>query len=118
MKRTIREHRPLFVGLFVAGLCGTTLLVHAGEPGINGASLNGDTNCDGGRDLSDAVLLLNWLFLGGNRPCALADTPHLVERVAESACASLALRSSRRGVSLPHRGGHPGLHLLRALRGS
>ncbi len=38
-----------------------------------GAAGNGDTNGDGERDLSDAVYLLNWLFVGGPEPVAAGD---------------------------------------------
>ena len=34
--------------------------------------VNGDTNGDGVRDLSDAVWLLDWLFLGGEEPVPFA----------------------------------------------
>jgi hypothetical protein len=33
---------------------------------------NGDTNGDGGRDVSDAIYFLSWLFLGGPAPIACA----------------------------------------------
>ncbi|MBI4604778.1 MAG: hypothetical protein HY721_22680 [Planctomycetes bacterium] len=33
---------------------------------------NGDVNCSGARDMSDAVYMLNWLFLGGPAPRELA----------------------------------------------
>ena len=48
---------------------------------LEGALLNGDVNCSGGVDISDASYLLNWLFLGGQAPCPLADPPHLVEQI-------------------------------------
>jgi hypothetical protein len=41
--------------------------------GPGGAAVaNGDTNGDGSRDVSDAVYLLSWLFLGGPAPIACA----------------------------------------------
>jgi len=36
------------------------------------AETNGDVNCDGKRNVADAVHLLNWLFLGGPEPCPVA----------------------------------------------
>lgn len=45
------------------------------------ATENGDTNGDGLRDLSDAIFLLDWLFLGGPEPVALAGSPDLADRV-------------------------------------
>lgn len=38
------------------------------------ATQNGDTNGDGGRDISDAVYLLQWLFSNGEPPVAIAQT--------------------------------------------
>jgi Protein of unknown function (DUF1566) len=39
-----------------------------------GAKKNGDVNCDGGVDISDAIYLLVNLFQGGPAPCAIAQT--------------------------------------------
>jgi hypothetical protein len=36
-------------------------------------SLNGDVNCDGQRNITDAVVLLRYLFAGGPEPCAVAQ---------------------------------------------
>jgi len=83
MKRAIKSCSVLIVGLFVSVWDSGMPVVNAGEPGIDGAELNGDVNCSGTRDMSDAVLLLNWLFLGGNRPCPIADPPELLERITE-----------------------------------
>ncbi|MBI4606320.1 MAG: putative metal-binding motif-containing protein [Planctomycetes bacterium] len=41
-----------------------------GAGGFDPPILNGDTNGDGGRDISDAVYLLSWLFGGGPEPVA------------------------------------------------
>jgi len=76
------------------GLAGVISNVRAGEPGIEGATLNGDTNCDGTRDMSDAITLLNWLFVGGRRPCPLAEPVGLTEQVADLE-SSLAERNQR-----------------------
>ena len=58
------------------------------------AAQNGDTNGDGQRDVSDAIHLLSWLFLGGQEPvpvvCAQAggmlkfNVPSAVTPPAES----------------------------------
>ena len=53
MKKFLFSH--VFI-VFLA-LFGVILNVRAGEPGIDGAELNGDTNCDGTRDISDAITL-------------------------------------------------------------
>ncbi len=37
------------------------------------ATRNGDVNGDGGRDISDAIYLLSWLFQGGSVPVAIAQ---------------------------------------------
>ncbi len=55
----------------------------AGEPEPIGARQNGDVNCSGSIDLSDGIYILNWLFLGSEPPCPLADPPDLVERINE-----------------------------------
>jgi hypothetical protein len=83
MKRTVAKCGLLLAAILVGAFCITVPAAHAGGPGADGALVNGDTNCDGNRDMSDAVLMLNWLFLGGGRPCPLADPPDLVERIAE-----------------------------------
>jgi len=83
MRRTFTTLGLLFAGFFAGALYLGIPKAHAGGPSAGGALLNGDANCNGTVDMSDAILMLNWLFLGGNRPCPLADPPHLVERVAE-----------------------------------
>ena len=72
-----------FAFMAFLALFGGMLSVSAGEPGIEGAELNGDTNCDGTRDLSDAITLLNWLYVGGGRPCPLAEPVGLRDQVAD-----------------------------------
>jgi len=42
------------------------------EGGGGLAAANGDSNGDGRRDLTDAVHLLNWLFMGGEEPAPLS----------------------------------------------
>lgn len=44
--------------------------VGGGGGGFDAPILNGDANGDGGRDISDAVYMLNWLFIGGQEPVA------------------------------------------------
>ncbi len=51
---------------------GSPIVVRAG-----GTFTRGDTNGDGGTDISDASFLLNWLFLGGGEPsCKAAANPN------------------------------------------
>jgi uncharacterized protein DUF1566 len=40
---------------------------------IPGATTNGDVNCDGRVDLSDAISIIQYSFYGGTSPCALAQ---------------------------------------------
>ena len=47
------------------------------------ATENGDTNGDGGRDIGDAIYLLQWLFVGGEEPVEIACPADQGDRVAE-----------------------------------
>jgi len=40
------------------------------------AVVNGDVNADGGRDISDAIYIINYLFAGGRAPVPLGCEPH------------------------------------------
>jgi uncharacterized protein DUF1566 len=40
---------------------------------VPGATTNGDVNCDGRVDLSDAIYIIQYSFYGGTPPCALAQ---------------------------------------------
>jgi len=69
---TIRASLSSLVVLFSVGLFAS------GDPGGGGTRetlLNGDSNCDGNLDLSDAVHLLAFLYLGAGPPCPLANPP-------------------------------------------
>jgi uncharacterized protein DUF1566 len=44
---------------------------------------NGDVNGDGNIDLSDAVSIISWLFLGGPEPLPCPVPPELTKRIAE-----------------------------------
>src|SRR5437867_3596947 len=72
--------------LLVVGLWGAPC--HAVEPST---LLNGDVNCDAHLDISDAVTLLAYLYLGAGPPCPLADRPETVQRIVvlESQVAAL-----------------------------
>jgi len=76
MKRTF-----LLALVFAFGLCagrlwqGSRAGADSGDPPPL-ATENGDTNGDGERDISDAVYLLQWLFVGGDEPAAISrDCP-------------------------------------------
>jgi len=68
----------LAAGLMVLG--GGSPSAYAGE---GGATINGDVNCDGGFDMSDAIYTLSFLFLGGEAPCPLAAQPDQAQRIEE-----------------------------------
>ena len=57
------------------------------------AELNGDTNGDGERDISDATYYLRWLFQGGPEPVAFADGPDHSAELAELRASIAALRT-------------------------
>jgi hypothetical protein len=64
----------LLLGVFfLAGRFWSEVGVHAGGSG-GALAGNGDVNGDGNRDISDAVALLSWLFMGGNEPVACGQT--------------------------------------------
>jgi len=53
-------------------------IAEGGSPALEGALVNGDVNCNSVVDISDAIFIINWLFLGTNDgPCPLADPPEL-----------------------------------------
>lgn len=59
-------------GLAAIALITGSPQAYAQDPGGGaGATVNGDVNGDGGRDISDAVYMLNWLFVGGPAPVSL-----------------------------------------------
>jgi hypothetical protein len=48
------------------------------DGGLSSAIPNGDVNCDGTIEISDAVYTLQFLFAGGPPPCAVAPCPRSV----------------------------------------
>jgi type VI secretion system VgrG family protein len=78
MKRTLL----LIAAAFTLVVVGRVFLIFVADAqAVPTATLNGDTNGDGVRDLSDAIRLLNWLFLGGPEPVAIAGSTGLEDRV-------------------------------------
>ena len=81
----------LAAGLMVLG--GVSPSAYAGQ---GGATINGDVNCDGGFDMSDAIYTLSFIFLGGEAPCPLAEQPgggpriEELEEVVDSQAAEIA----------------------------
>ncbi|MCS5627983.1 MAG: hypothetical protein NZ935_10390, partial [Planctomycetes bacterium] len=55
--------------------------------------VNGDTNGDGERDISDATYYLRWLFQGGPEPVAFAGGPDHSAELAELRASIAALRT-------------------------
>ena len=88
--------------LCICLLAASLMVLGGGLPsayaGQGGATINGDVNCSGNLDLSDAVYMLNYLFLGGDRvdltyigPGAGAEEPYGLQSVPvwDSATSSL-----------------------------
>ena len=77
------------VRLFAAvlGLSVCLLAVFGTSPaafgGVGGQIINGDTNGDGDRDISDSTYYRVWLFGGGPDPVAILCPEDLASRVAE-----------------------------------
>jgi len=84
MKRLILL--ALFLNAAFLGVIALQLVALAGGDEDPIATVNGDTNGDGVRDISDAVHLLSWLFTGGSAPvpvlCA-QEAPALTAEQAE-----------------------------------
>ena len=57
------------------------------------AEINGDTNGDGQRDISDATYYLRWLFQGGPEPVAFAGGPDHSAELAELEAQIVSLRA-------------------------
>ena len=49
--------------------------------GAKTTEINGDVNCDGKLDITDAIYILEWKFLGGPDPCAIALEPGILDRL-------------------------------------
>lgn len=56
-------------------------VVVAAEDPAPSARINGDVNCNGSVDLSDAIYILNWLFMGAARPCPMGLPPVVEEEL-------------------------------------
>jgi hypothetical protein len=69
----------LNAALLAAGLWRTFPAI--AQEGGAGPSGTGDVNCDGVVDVSDALFILNWLFTGGDGPCALPEGPREREQI-------------------------------------
>jgi len=65
----------LFSGVCFLALVALRSLPASGAGGAGGqvASGNGDVNCDGTINITDAVFVLEHLFRGGQEPCAIAQ---------------------------------------------
>ena len=85
MKPTIATCGLVLVGFLVAASYIGIPAAHAGDPGAGGAVLNGDTDCNGTRDITDAILVLNWLFVRGDPPCPLAADQRITALEADLA---------------------------------
>ena len=76
MKPTLKHVLVLSLGfnaVLLAVVAHRSFPALAQEAGI-GPAANGDVNCDGEINISDALFLMNWLFSGGEAPCAGSDS--------------------------------------------
>ena len=71
----------LVLNAALLGVIAHQLVAIAGGGAV--AAQNGDTNGDGGRDITDAVYLLSWLFQGGPGPVEIVCPVDQGDRVAE-----------------------------------
>ena len=78
MKRLMAVVLVLSLCLFALSV--TSPLVFGGAAG---QTVNGDTNGDGDRDISDATYYLRWLFQGGPEPVEIVCPVDQSDRVAE-----------------------------------
>lgn len=83
MKRMILF--ALFLNAAILGVIALELVALAGGGEDPVAEVNGDTNGDGTRDISDAVYLLRWLFNGGDEPVPVARAQEGPSLTAEQA---------------------------------
>jgi len=90
---------------FLAGRFCTELGVHADGNGVGAACAgNGDVNASGAIDISDALYLLNWLFIGGPAPKACAEAGGLTQEQAD-------ILNHMRIVTPPEMGGRKTLRI-------
>jgi hypothetical protein len=66
---------------------------------IPGATLNGDVNCDGRVDISDAISVIQFAFYGGTPPCAIAEDPTVLDKLDALGNQITALQSSLQGLA-------------------
>ena len=81
--------RLIIIGLFLNAFLIAGRLIQEADAGAAEPtpSRNGDVNCDGNLDLSDAVGILQFLFLGGEE-----EVDELVAAFAKVQAAAAALR--------------------------
>lgn len=79
----------LTAGLFLIALIALNLVrmrltpAQAPQPGTGESARSGDTNCDGKIDITDPIIVLNWLFGDGPEPCAIAQADTCCESLQE-----------------------------------
>ena len=71
----------LVLNAALLGVIAHQLVAIAGGGAV--ATENGDTNGDGGRDIGDAIYLLQWLFVGGEEPVEIVCPADQGDRVTE-----------------------------------
>ena len=93
MNRLLAVVLVLSLGLFALSV--TSPLVFGGAAG---QTVNGDTNGDGDRDISDATYYLRWLFQGGPEPVEIVCPVDQSDRVAELEAQLAAARDQLAGA--------------------
>ena len=68
---------------------------------VPGATLNGDVNCDGKVDISDAISVIQYAFYGGTAPCAIAEDPTVLDKLDALASQIAALQTSVAALATP-----------------
>ncbi len=79
MRKILAVSVLLNIVLVIVALWPERRATAVGGAGLRTATENGDTNGDGGIDVTDAVYLLNWLFTGGAE-IAVLDCPETQSR--------------------------------------
>jgi len=79
--------------LLVAILALNALRFRPAPAEVNGQppARSGDTNCDGKIDITDPIIVLNWLFSDGPEPCAIAQGDACCESLRAEIAARMPL---------------------------
>jgi hypothetical protein len=90
----------LFSAVMLLGVLSLRALPPRGA-GVPVATLNGDVNCDGKLDMSDAVYTLRSLFSDGPAPCAIAQEAEVLDQLKALSGQIANLQSSIAAIAKP-----------------